>query len=98
MSGRVRARAAAHATGLSLRAIQAMAARGQVPGAGKFGRVWTFDARKLEVWIAAREETACPEARTFIGVAASGGRASRLPGATCDAAYAQAIGLSRKNG
>lgn len=58
MSGRLRIRAACDATGLTARGLQAMAARGEVPGAAKLGRVWTFDAAKLDRWIRAREQAA----------------------------------------
>ena len=44
---RVRLSAAVDATGLTARGVQAMAARGEIPGAAKIGRVWTFDAAIL---------------------------------------------------
>lgn len=40
----MRLQAACDAIGLSPRGVQAMAARGEIPGAAKIGRVWTFDA------------------------------------------------------
>ena len=41
--------------GLPTRTVQAMAARGEIPGATKFRRRWTFDRSKLEGWIAQKE-------------------------------------------
>ena len=42
--------------GLSGRMIQEMAQRGEIPGAAKFGRRWTFDVAKLRAMIADREQ------------------------------------------
>jgi hypothetical protein len=42
--------------GLSERTIQAMAARGEIPGAAKFGRRWTFDKLKLRQYVNQREQ------------------------------------------
>lgn len=92
---RVRLQAACDATGLTPRGVQAMAARGEIPGAAKIGRVWTFDADKLARWIRAREQATWQRAQdaTSIGGGKHTGRASKLPGVTCGKAYAQAIGL-----
>lgn len=43
-------------TGLSRRTVQAMAARGEIPGAAKFGKLWTFDRLKLARWIREKEQ------------------------------------------
>ena len=59
-------------SGLSRRTIQAMAARGQIPGAAKLGSTWTFDKLKLARWIKHRED-ACQT--TSIKETASGMRA-----------------------
>lgn len=42
--------------GLPIRTVQAMAARGEIPGAAKFGRRWTFDLKKLRQMIKVRED------------------------------------------
>jgi hypothetical protein len=42
--------------GLSGRTIQEMAQRGEIPGAAKFGRRWTFDVAKLRSMIAEKEQ------------------------------------------
>jgi hypothetical protein len=41
--------------GLSGRMIQELAQRGEIPGAAKFGRRWTFDVVKLRAMIADKE-------------------------------------------
>ncbi len=41
--------------GISVRAVQSMAAAGQIPGAAKFGRRWTFDLGKLRRFVDERE-------------------------------------------
>lgn len=48
----IRPRQAAGITGLTVRAIQAMALRGELPGAAKLGGSWTFDEATLRTWIA----------------------------------------------
>jgi hypothetical protein len=42
--------------GLKRRHIQQMAARGELPGAAKFGRVWTFDVEKLRAKVRNQED------------------------------------------
>jgi excisionase family DNA binding protein len=45
---------------LSRRGVQAMAAKGRLPGAARIGKLWTFDRAKIERFIVERElETAC---------------------------------------
>ena len=88
---RIQSRAAADMTGLSVRAIQDMAARGDVPGAAKLGSRWTFDYDRLRALIAERE-AAC---RISINVARRGGAASVLPAASIDAVYEHTLGLRR---
>jgi len=41
--------------GVSTRKLQQLAARGEIPGAAKFGRRWTFNLVKLRAYIAAKE-------------------------------------------
>ena len=85
MPERVRVSQVADITGLEPRTIQAMAARGDLPGAGKMGKVWTFDERAIRAWVRRREAESC---RTIsIGVVGSGGRECKLTGATTDEAY-----------
>ena len=42
--------------GLPIRTVQAMAAKGEIPGAAKMRRRWTFDRVKLEGWIVHKEQ------------------------------------------
>jgi hypothetical protein len=41
--------------GLPLRTVQDLAARGEIPGAAKLGRRWTFDLEKLRRLVRQRE-------------------------------------------
>jgi Meiotically up-regulated gene 113/Helix-turn-helix domain len=47
MNGRIQARAAASLLGVTARTVQNLANRGELPGAAKIGKVWTFDPQKL---------------------------------------------------
>lgn len=78
-------------TGKSRRALQDMALRGQIPGAGKIGREWTFDRRKVRRWINAAENDSCRT--TSSSAAMSGGSRFRWPESSIDVAYEQALGL-----
>jgi hypothetical protein len=64
--------------GLKRRNIQAMAARGEIPGAAKFGSVWTFDLAMVrhyvkqqveQQWRNARHRPAATGARILSGAA-----------------------------
>lgn len=44
---RIRASAAASILGVEVRTVQALASRGQIPGAAKIGGTWTFDEKAL---------------------------------------------------
>ncbi len=72
-------------TGLKHRQLQAMSARGEIPGAAKLGRTWTYDVRKLRTWVRERETATCQA--ISIGVGISGGRESRFEGEMFDGAY-----------
>lgn len=76
MPERIRADAVAAILGIEVRTVQALAARGELPGAMKIGRLWTFDESALRLWI--RERTTCPNDRrhqsTHIGAAKRFGR------------------------
>jgi excisionase family DNA binding protein len=88
---RVGIRTAAAILGRPARTVQDLAARGEIPGAAKIGRAWTFNEARLRLWVRQREDEACP--RTSTGAAKSGGRGSRSVGTSIDAAYAQLLGL-----
>lgn len=59
---RIRAPQVACITGLSARSIQEMAQRGDIPGAAKLGKVWTFDEVAVRAWVKSKEQTVCREA------------------------------------
>ncbi|MFD1488911.1 helix-turn-helix domain-containing protein [Ancylobacter vacuolatus] len=50
---RVRAHEAAGILGISVRAVQSLAAKGELPGAAKIGGLWTFDENTLRSWLKA---------------------------------------------
>jgi hypothetical protein len=52
---RISASAASDILGLPVRTVQQLAARGDIPGAAKFGRSWTFDQEKLRRLIREKE-------------------------------------------
>ena len=55
---RIVAREAALVVGIPARTIMRMAARGEIPGAARFGRTWTFDEERLRAWVRTTEEGA----------------------------------------
>lgn len=44
---RIQTSAAARMLGVTTRTVQSLAARGELPGTARVGKVWTFDRRKL---------------------------------------------------
>jgi hypothetical protein len=60
---RVGVKVAAAILGLPPRTVQDLAARGELPGAAKFGRRWTFDLVKLRRFVKARERQTWQHAR-----------------------------------
>jgi len=90
---RIRASAAAAILGLEVRTVQALAARGSIPGAAKLGGTWTFDETALRNWI--REKSTCqtsPRRRSIpSGAATRYGRGSRLAAESIERAYEQAV-------
>lgn len=42
-------------TGLPERTLQSLSARGEIWGAAKLGRRWTFDRNRLRAWVSASE-------------------------------------------
>ena len=55
MNERIKAQIAARMLGISLRSVQVMAARGELPGAAKIGRIWTFDVARLRGFVEDKE-------------------------------------------
>src|SRR6266852_2290324 len=88
--------------GLPARTVQAMAARGELPGAAKFGRRWTFDLTKLRrlVTIRERETWARGNQRHHpdaTGGAIASGAGLRSTAETSDGAYTQILQRLRAN-
>ncbi|OYX67701.1 MAG: hypothetical protein B7Y95_22530 [Rhizobiales bacterium 32-66-11] len=48
---RIRAFEASAILGVEVRTVQALACRGELPGACKIGGLWTFDEAALRAWI-----------------------------------------------
>lgn len=90
ITARIRLTDAAAMCGLSERTFRAMAARGEVPGAAKLGRLWTFDVERLRTWLEAKERA------TSIRGAAYGMAVSPLLAPSIAARYKQLIG-ARQN-
>ncbi len=55
MTERIGAGAVAAITGLAERTVTKMAAAGEIPGAARFGRRWTFNERSVRLWVQERE-------------------------------------------
>lgn len=91
---RIRADAVALILGVTTRCVQSLAARGEVPGACKIGKVWTFDEAALRNWI--KERSTWPEQKrqsTPSGAATHYGR--DLPLQARNSAKASELALQR---
>ena len=66
-------------TGLCERTLQNLAAKGEVWGAAKLGRRWTYDRQRLRAWVIANEN-AVMSRKTSTSGTASGTPALRLTG------------------
>lgn len=82
-------------TGLSRRTVQAMAARGEIPGAAKLGKLWTFDRMKLARWIRDKEQE-CQ--RTSTSAVAFTTPVFKWPGPNGGSRLRQAISERRRGG
>lgn len=96
MKERCRIAEACSITGLPIRTMQHLSARGKVPGAAKLGSAWTYDQVRLRCWVREREEAVECQATSTAGEG-RGGRASRFKAATTDEAYERALGLRRSS-
>lgn len=90
---RIRTLEAAEMLGLTARGVQAMAAKGQLPGAAKIGKVWTFDKDKLRRFIEAKEAECASQ--IFTKGKASIGCAPRSTASCIEKAYEQAMSKLR---
>lgn len=93
MPERIRAADVARLTSLSVRGVQGLAARGKIPGAGKCGRLWTFDRLKVERWIREMEAEAWPSEpqKDATGADLFYGGSSPSPATSTAARYEQLI-------
>jgi hypothetical protein len=88
--------------GLPQRTVQALAARGDLPGAAKFGRVWTFDLARLRRHVKDKEKETWrtgsqrlpPDAT---GAAIPSGAGLKSMGATSDGRFTQATRRLREH-
>ena len=65
-SERTTAKQAAAILGVKSRKLQAMSQRGEIPGAAKLGRQWTYDLAKLRGFVEQREQ-ACQNEKPRLG-------------------------------
>jgi excisionase family DNA binding protein len=64
---RLRASEVAGMLSVSVRAVQTMAKRGELPGAAQIGRLWTFDAAKIKEHIRTLPEQLAERKRAVDG-------------------------------
>ena len=80
--------------GISARTMRHMAQRGELPGAAKIGRRWTFDEARIRAYVRRQEAATCQSARHLpdvSGVATPYGVAFRSAGETSSSRYARTI-------
>jgi hypothetical protein len=88
--------------GLPRRTVQALAAKGAIPGAAKFGRRWTFDIGKLRRLVQDKEKETWRTGNQKHRPAATGGAipsgaALRSTAATSDGRFTQVTRRLREN-
>ena len=82
-------------TGLPERTLQSLSARGEVWGAAKLGRRWTYDRQRLRAWVRA-QEAANENQRTSIRGKGSTTLASQLAGSHIGSLLKQEIAAKLK--
>jgi hypothetical protein len=78
--------------GLPLRTVQELSARGEIPGAAKLGRRWTFDIEKLRRLVRQRERETWQNGKhrpDAIGAVIPFGRGPKFVGAKSDGRFTQ---------
>jgi hypothetical protein len=90
---RARAPDVALMMGLSARTVKEMASQGKIPGAAKFGQIWTFDPAKIRALIGRHEALACRE--TYIVELELAAARPLLRIATTSSAYARMMAGKR---
>jgi Helix-turn-helix domain len=85
--------------GLKPRKLQAMSASGEIPGAAKLGRQWTFDLTKLRRFVEQKEQATCQNEKPRLGATGAGkfsGVKLRLKGSASGGRLRQMIQQSQK--
>jgi hypothetical protein len=94
------AKRAAAMLGLKPRKLQAMSQRGEIPGAAKLGRQWSYDLAKLRRFVEQQEQaTTCQNAKLRPGATGVGkfyGAKLRLKGSASGGRLRQMIQQSQK--
>jgi hypothetical protein len=84
-------------TGLPERTLQSLSARGEIWGAAKLGRRWTYDRQRLRAWVRA-SEAANENQTTSTSARGSGMPASQLAGEHIESHYRRAIAAKLSGG
>ena len=101
MTERIRCDAAARILGVTVRSVQALAQRGEIPAA-KVGGVYTFDEHKLRAWLTRKEVEQCSESEVetcrkgATGAADGSGSARRSTVGSTEKAYEQMMSQLRR--
>lgn len=93
---RVRLDYVCRVTGMRLRQAQQMAKRGEIPSAAQFGRLWTFDKKRVDEWKRAKEKGTWQTTST--AEEKSGGVAFSPPGKNYDEACERHLRLRPRSG
>jgi predicted DNA-binding transcriptional regulator AlpA len=95
MQERIQSGRAKQILGISLRSVQNLAARGELPSAAKFKRSWTFDEAELRRYVAEREEANRQQAAARAKPCPPPKRpVSKVPSYASLSTYASALGIS----
>jgi hypothetical protein len=84
-------------TGLPERTLQSLSARGQIWGAAKLGKRWTYDRLRLRAWVKAQESATTSRTASING-GSTGMLASLSAGANIENRLRQAIAAKLKGG
>jgi hypothetical protein len=88
---------AVYITGLSERTLQNLSARGEIWGAAKLGRRWTYDRLRLRAWVKAGE-AATESRRTSISEMGFGMRELPLAGDSIASRFKQVLEQKLRGG
>ena len=94
VSERIQSHQAKSILGISLRAVQDLAARSLLPSAAQYRRSWTFEEKALRSFVAEREQATRERAKVRVTAEPSKKKPiDRAPSHRSQAAYEQALGL-----